>query len=197
MGVEKSPRIMAYVELTMERLTLNDLPPLISDPLCAIRDYQSGDEISWTQIQSVADQFNTITSTLFAHEFGDDLTEHSRRILFAANSRHELVGASAAWWGSSSTDAWGRVHWVAVLPGWQRQGIGRRLLVATCHRLRQLGHTKAFLTTSPQRVEALRLYLSLGFMPRIDSVKERDIWHEISFSVGDSKLSALLAAFRS
>ena len=185
---------MPHIELTMERLTLDNLPSPADEGALTIRSYRSGDEIAWASIQAAADRYNMITPSLFIREFGCNFSEHTKRILFAVSPRKELVGASAAWWGSSSADQWGRVHWVAVLPAWQRQGIGRKLLVATCRRLRQLGHEKAFLTTAPVRKEALRLYLALGFMPRICSSAEREIWQEIASSLQDATLGAWLLA---
>ena len=160
---------MKHSEVVMERLTLEDLPSQALNPWFTIRGYQAGDETAWSHIQTEADHYNTITPELFLHEFGTDPSEHKRRVLFAQAPNRELIGTSTAWWGSSPQDEWGRVHWVAVLPTWQRQGIGRALLVATCHRLRDLGHMKAFLTTSAVRVEALSLYRSLGFVPRSSS----------------------------
>lgn len=174
----------------MKRLTLDHLPPCSNDGPHTIRKYQLGEEVAWTRIQSAADRYNTITPALFIREFGDDSTEHTRRVLFAVSPAGELIGTAAAWWGSSSTDQWGRIHWVAVLTAWQRQGIGRRLLVAACHTLRQLGHQKAFLTTASVRLEALRLYSSLGFTPRIVGPEDREVWQEIARKLGDPALSA-------
>jgi GNAT superfamily N-acetyltransferase len=183
---------MQDVELVMERLTLDDLSPHGSGSAITIRGCQSGDEIAWRRIQTEADHYNTITTSLFAHQFGTNLSEHSSRILFAVSPNGEAVGTSAAWWRTSPSDIWGRVHWVAVLPEWERRGIGHRLLVATCHRLKELGHKKAFLTTSPVRLEALHLYLSLGFFPRVSGPSDREIWHEIASSLGDPALNSWL-----
>lgn len=158
---------MEHTELVMELTTLEDLPPRPSGTFFAIREYRLGDELAWTAIQTAADRYNTITPTLFFREFGKNPTEHARRVFFAAHNE-QLIGTSTAWWGASQNDEWGRVHWVAVLPEWQGKGVGRNLLIATCHRLRELGHTKAFLTTSAVRVEALRLYRSIGFVTQPD-----------------------------
>lgn len=178
----------------MERPTLDQLPWCANKPPCTLRAYQPGDDVSWTRIQADADRYNTITSALFYREFGSNSFEHARRILFAVSPNNEVVGTSAAWWGSSPTDDWGRVHWVAVQPSWQGQGIGRKLLVETCHRLRHLGHRKVFLTTSPVRLEALHLYRSLGFVPRLSSRDDRNIWHEIASMLGDAELKVWLEA---
>ena len=181
---------MHAIEVIMERPTLDQLPRCANEPSCTLRAYQPGDDALWARIQSEADRYNTITSSLFAHEFGSDASEHSRRILFAVSTNHEVVGTSTAWWGSSPADEWGRVHWVAVRPSWQRQGFGRKLLVETCHRLRHVGHRKAFLTTSPVRLEALRLYRSLALIPRLTSRGDRNLWHEIAVRLDDAELKA-------
>jgi len=178
----------------MERATLEDLPLSADAANCAIRGYQSGDEVAWTRIQKEADRHNTITAALFTREFGDSLSQLGARVLFAVVPASGLVGTAAAWWGASPTDRWGRVHWVAVQPAWQRRGIGRKLLVSVCHRLRDLGHESVFLTTSPFRLEALCLYLSLGFLPRVVEPSDWEIWHEVASKLGDTTLKAWLRA---
>jgi len=183
---------MLNIEVIMERATLDNLPSSTDTASCLIRGYQSGDEAAWTHIQAEADQHNTITSSLFAREFGDHLGQFANRILFAVIPATGPVGTAAAWCGASSKDNWGRVHWVAVLPAWQRRGIGRKLLVAVCHRLRHLGHESAYLTTSPVRLEALRLYLSLGFLPRIAVPLDLEVWREVASQLGNTALKTWL-----
>ena len=183
---------MPYTELIMERATLDDLPPNTDAANCAIRGYQPGDEVAWTRIQSEADRHNTITAELFTREFSNVVDQLAKRVLFAVVPTSGLVGTAAAWWGSSPTDRWGRVHWVAVQPAWQRRGIGRKLLVSVCYRLRNLGHKSVFLTTSPVRLEALRLYLSLGFLPRIVESSDRETWHQVASKLGETTLKAWL-----
>ena len=183
---------MSYTELIMERATLDDLPLSTDAANCAIRGYQSGDEVAWTHIQREADRHNTITAALFTREFGNVVDQLAERVLFAVVPASGLVGTAAAWWGTTPTDRWGRVHWVAVQPAWQRRGIGRKLLLSVCHRLRDLGHESVFLTTSPFRLEALCLYLSLGFLPRIIEPADWEIWQEVASKLGDTKLKAWL-----
>ncbi len=185
---------MPYTELIMERATLDKLPLNTDAANCSIRGYQSGDETAWTHIQRDADRYNTITSALFTKEFGSVVNQLAERVLFAAVPASGFVGTATAWWGDSPTDRWGRVHWLAVQPAWQRLGIGRKLLVSVCHRLRDLGHESVFLTTSPFRLEALGLYLSLGFLPRIVEPHELEIWQDVASKLGDTKLKTWLRA---
>lgn len=110
----------------MERPSLAGLPRVPSSVQYVVRNYMPGDEIAWTDIQTEADQYNVIRADLFDQQFGSDPAALAARILIAVSGTGELVGTGAAWWGSSPEDLWGRAHWLAVRPSWQRQGIGRR-----------------------------------------------------------------------
>ncbi len=54
------------------------------------------------------------------------------------------------------------MHWVAIAADHQGQGLSKPLLSAVLRRLVELGHTKAYLTTSTERPVALALYRLLG-----------------------------------
>ena len=57
------------------------------------------------------------------------------------------------------------VHWLAVLPGWRRRGVGRLLLEnLEAHCWRQ-GHREVFLETHAGWTAARRLYEELGYRP--------------------------------
>jgi GNAT superfamily N-acetyltransferase len=79
---------------------------------------------------------------------------------------------------------WGRVHWVAILPEHQGQGLGSPLMTAICHRLRDLGHTRAFLRTAANRAAAIKLYLRFGFEPHPRNAEEERLWPEILARLG-------------
>jgi ribosomal protein S18 acetylase RimI-like enzyme len=82
--------------------------------------------------------------------------------------------------GAEGTEeARGRVHWVAILPAFQGRGLAKPLLTAVCLRLRELGHTSAYLSTSAARIPALNLYRQFGFAPVIRDEMERAVWQEI------------------
>ncbi len=179
-------------EVIMERMALEDLPATPELPGWGIRGYQSGDDVHWTEIQREADQYNVITPILFDREFGHDERTLSQRVLFAWNDTDGAVGTAAAWWGTSAGDPWGRIHWVAVKPRFQGRSLGRALVIAACHRLLTLGHKHAYLTSATVRVQAIRLYLTLGFLPRLVDAKAREIWDDFADRTGDAVLGAFL-----
>lgn len=176
--------LMSFIEqnikVVMERASLEALPSYDLPQGFALRWYVAGDETAWRQIQAAADLHNDITADLFLKTFGNDPTAHRQRICFLMTATGEPIGTAAAWWGEEGTKGQrGRVHWVAILPAFQGRGLAKPLLTAVCQRLRELGHSSAYLTTSAARLPAINLYRQFGFVPVIRDELERSVWQEI------------------
>jgi ribosomal protein S18 acetylase RimI-like enzyme len=64
---------------------------------------------------------------------------------------------------------------MAVSEGWQRAGIGRKLLAQVIRAAREMGAARLFLETNHVMTPAIRLYESLGFqhMPHVPSAYAR------------------------
>jgi len=175
---------MSFIErntkVVMERSALADIPEYDLPQGFALRWYETGAEAAWLQIQSAADQYNNITADLFFKTFGNEQTAHEQRICFLTTTSGEPIGTAAAWWGAEGAEGrQGRIHWVAIIPAFQGRGLAKPLLTAVCLRLRELGHTSAYLTTSAARIPALNLYHQFGFAPVIRDEMERAVWQEI------------------
>lgn len=168
------------VPLVMTRATLENLPDAPLPPGFALRWYAPGDEAHWLRIHLGADQLNVITPELFHEQFGNDPALLAQRQCYALSPAGQVVGTASAWFSNAFEGGrWGRVHWLAVLPEFQGRGLGRALLGAVCRRLRELGHDRAYLTTSAARLPAIALYLKFGFEPRIRDATEAGVWREI------------------
>lgn len=85
--------------------------------------------------------------------------EHASFILRAPHS-HELVGAVLT---SAVAPGVGHTTQVCVMPGYQRQGLGRRLIGATIESLRAHHFSALSLTVTAANQRAVGLYQSLGF----------------------------------
>jgi GNAT superfamily N-acetyltransferase len=95
--------------------------------------------------------------------------------LSPSEGEREEAGSTMAFLAARS----GRVHWMAILPEFQGRGLGKALLSTICHRLRELGHERAYLHTSAARIPAIKLYLKFGFEPMIRNAEERAVWKEV------------------
>lgn len=150
--------------LLMERDSLDDVPCFPVPTGYAILPYRPGDEKHWLDIHLDADRLSPITPALFEEQFGSDVEELGARQFYLHHGA-EVVGTCSAWYDRTYKDGtWGRVHWLAIKTSYQGKGLSRPLLSGVLIALRQLGHTRAYLTTLRQRPRAIRLYESFGFL---------------------------------
>jgi len=147
---------------------------------CSIRWFAPGDEAVWGRIQAAADHFNAITPDLFTRQFGSDRNALGQRQCFLVDEGGAPIGTGTAWYNEDfQGKRYGRVHWIALLPEFQGQGLAKPLMSVVCRRLQELGHERAYLTTSTARVPALKLYRQFGFVPFIRSAYEAALWREL------------------
>lgn len=85
--------------------------------------------------------------------------ERASFVLRAPHS-HELVGTVLT---SAVAPGVGHTTQLCVMPGYQRQGLGRRLILATIQSLRALRFHALSLTVTAANQRAVGLYTSLGF----------------------------------
>lgn len=167
------PPNLARQRLRLVRPHLHAVPAPVFPPGFGLRPFAPGNEALWWELVRAADPLLDAEAVTFDRTFAGDPGERPRRLVFLSAPGGETVGTVAAWYGEAD---WGRVHWLMVRPGWQGRGLGRALLYQALHRLRELGHARAFLITEAARVPALRLYLSAGFVPDPHSAAERAAW---------------------
>jgi len=184
----------------MTRANLDHLPEFALPAGFLLRWYQAGDEAHWLRIHLAADHFNEITPDLFQRQFAvhpargrqpassnearnglkSAPRELRERQAYLLASSGEVIGTGTAWFNDHFEGArWGRVHWMAILPELQGRGLGKSLLSAICRRLRELGHERAYLTTSTARVPAIKLYLQFGFEPLIRQAEDERVWRKL------------------
>jgi GNAT superfamily N-acetyltransferase len=176
MFMASNSEIQSNISISMIRETMEDIPqfPL---PLGFLASwYQSGNEKSWVEIQRASDNYNKITLELFYKEFGYNQKSLRRRQLYLFYQK-QAIGTATAWFDKNYRQRpYGRLHWVAVIPSKQGLGLSNSLLAIVCERIKQLGHKRTYLTTSPARIPAINLYLKFGFKPEIVCKKDLDVW---------------------
>jgi ribosomal protein S18 acetylase RimI-like enzyme len=148
----------------MIRENLEGLPHFAPPVGFSLRWYRQGDEAVWVALQAPFYDPGAVHPALFRAQYGTDEAELARRMLFAVAADGQPVGTVTAWsYDGYRGPEWGRIHWLAVAEQRQGQGLGKALISAACVRLAELGHTKAYLTTSRERPNAVALYRAFGF----------------------------------
>jgi N-acetylglutamate synthase-like GNAT family acetyltransferase len=171
--------IREYIDVKMIRESLDDIPEYPLPNGYSIRWFQPGYEEHWQTIQSLADNYTRVTSGLFEEQFGNDTELLSERQCFLCIGEENIIGTAAAWLDNSDESSPGRIHWLAIIPRQQGKGLAKPLLTIICNRLKELGHSKTYLTTQSVRIPAINLYAKFGFTPVIDSDVDREIWHKL------------------
>lgn len=168
-----------YTDIKMTRENLDGVPDCALPAGYSIRWFRPGDKDVWLKIQSLADEYNKVTPGLFDEEFGSDVRVLSERQCFLCDGDGNAVGTASAWFGEHDGQSLGRIHWVAIIPEHQGDGLAKPLIVSVCERLKRLGHSRTYLTTQTCRVPAINLYAKFGFVPMIESERDREIWTEL------------------
>ena len=105
------------IGLKMVRWDLEDLPVVPLPAGFQLRGYQEGDQEIWRQIHLAADRFNEIPPSLFAQQFGSDVTMLNQRQLYLLEESGQVIGTGTAWFNDNfQGQRFGRIHWVALLP---------------------------------------------------------------------------------
>ena len=169
-----------YISVTMTRDHLEDIPQFHLPPDFAIRWYQDGDEELWLEIERASEDHIEITHELFMEWHGDHLSMLKDRMFFLLDPEMKAIGTATAWFlDEYNGKPYGRVGWVAIIPDMQGKGLSRPMMTVLCNRLKDLGHERAYLTTSTTRFPAIRLYWRFGFRPEYDRVNDRVVWQEL------------------
>lgn len=153
-----------------------------------IRNFENGDEERWSELISKSHQKN-IDKKLYYDYFRSQMIEHpafNRSSIFFVVEKDNLTNAVAtasAWYDTRIDDPKsGYLHMVAVLPQFQGLGLGRLVALSALECMKTRGDTCARLHTDPWRIAAVRMYLTLGFIPEItgkNTLEEQISWSNI------------------
>ncbi len=150
--------------VTMIHQDLTAVPEYGIPPNYHIRWYQPGDQAIWTALQLASDLHNTIDKTLFSKQFPKTIADLADRQCYLCDQSQKEIGTVTAWEKTRGPfSGYGQIHWMAVLPEFQNQGLGTMLMSTACQQLRLLGYKRGYLETSTLRLNAIALYTKFGF----------------------------------
>lgn len=94
--------------------------------------------------------------------------------IFLACMDEQPVGIATCFLGFSTFNARPllNIHDFAVLPGYRKRGIGRRLLAAVAEKAGELGCCKLTLEVLDNNLRAKKIYEAAGFMPAVGGVEK-------------------------
>ncbi|WP_246131985.1 GNAT family N-acetyltransferase [Paenibacillus hemerocallicola] len=181
------PATIPYIELTMLRPNLLDIPEAPLPEGYSLRTFRSGDEEHWARIEHAVDEFKSTEAAMrrFREEFAPHLAEMEKRCLFVIDEHGSPIGTTTAWHGMLDGSAIGRIHWVAVVPEQQGKKLSKPLLSAALRTLAQF-HDKAYLTTQTTSYKAVGMYLNYGFEPVMQTPECTEGWKLIGQLLGKS-----------
>ena len=172
--------------ITMIRSDLSGIPEYEFPKPYSVKWYRPGDEKRWFEISKAADEYNNIVPETFREEFGADERTISKRQFFLLDAGKNYVGTCTSWFDDNfSGEKFGRIHWLAIVPGKQGKGLSKPMLSLALKRLAELGHKNACLITSSARIPAISLYLEFGFIPLALSESDSSIWKNIFLKIAE------------
>lgn len=164
----------------MIRENMENIPEYPVPDGFAIRNYRRNEGHIWTRIQQVAEPYINIDAGLFDREFKRDLSAMEDRSFFLTTDTGEAIGTITAWWQPNlNGKVWGQIHWVAIHPDYQGQGLSKPMMSVAMSRLK-LSNTRCFLDTSTGRLPALKVYLDFGFTPDLSGSESRQAWAAVA-----------------
>ncbi len=177
----------------MLRPHLRDIPDYAFPAGFALRPMQVAEEGIWTEIHREAERYVPVTDdALFRAQFGADLDAVPERCFFMVNAAGFAVGTISAWYDRDFRgQEYGRIHWVAIRPSHQGQGLAKPALSAALYILARR-HDRCYLSTSSARIPALNLYLNFGFLPDLTLPDAPEIWRQVQAVLPHPALTSAL-----
>lgn len=174
---------MGRPQLEMRIGSLEGLPEVTSPAGYALRTYREGDAPAWCRLvgEAIGGEYRP---EAFLEQVSDTDGFDPENLFFAVDGGDQPVGTACAIHRPPYAPAVGYVHMVAVDQAHRGRGLGRLLMVAVLHRMREKGDRAAVLTTDDFRLPAISLYLSLGFRPSLTHESHPERWQEIHRRLG-------------
>ena len=162
------------IRWNLENVPLHSLPEGY-----AFRWYEPGYEEHWLDIHLLADDYSGITPDTFSQQFNSHASLLPQRQCYLLDPSQRFIGTATAWFKDDPRTDLGRLHWVAIIPEFQGQGLATPFLTTVLTRMRELGHARAYLTTQTISIRAVNLYAAFGFVPLIRTPEDRCIWADL------------------
>lgn len=153
-------RSIPYYNIIMRCDCFKPLPETARE--ITVRNYRLGDEKHWAEIEYSIGDFSSVDEAkrYFQTHYTDEIFN---RCFFAEDRNKNVIGTCIAWYDLKDDQSVSSLHWLAVSPKYQNNGVGKALLNAVMNYYCQNRLMPVYLHTQPWSYKAIRLYLSAGF----------------------------------
>lgn len=168
-------------KLCMRKTDLDKLPPFMLPAGYGLHTHIEGNERAWEKLIEKA--FNipyTFEEAMIG--VGDYSPEH---ILYISKDGKDIATATAIEFHLFPGE--GLFHMIATDPEARGLGAGRLACEAALHQIAARGFKTAVLRTDDERLPAIKLYLSLGFVPFFVDDTQEERWNKIYEKLGVKK----------
>lgn len=151
-----------------------------------LRRAAPGDEAALAALLAAAFEDDTWTPQTVRERL---TVEASVRAVYVAARGNQIGATASARYLPDRYPGMGYLHWVAAHPQYQGRGLGRMVTLAALGHFRRSGCAGAVLETDDHRLPAIRLYLSLGFVPQMTAPDHPRRWEAVMRALGMGGLS--------
>ncbi len=145
----------------MERHSLTDLPEIGLPAKYEVRAADTADEEGIARVLRLAFDVEWDADRVRRNLTGAPDVDS----VYVVTAAGQVAATASARLAPGSFPGRGYLHWVGVAPEWRGRGLGAAVCVRVLHRFAELGLNGAVLETDDHRLDAVRLYLRLGFEP--------------------------------
>jgi GNAT superfamily N-acetyltransferase len=130
-----------------------------------LKQFENGDEQQWAEIETSVGEFTSTSEALeyFRKHYMSELSVLRSRCYFALDLFGRHAGTCTAWYDRRGEETVGSLHWLAVKPEFQGQGIAKALLSRTMCLFKTFDSYPVYLHTQTWSYKAIMLYHSFGF----------------------------------
>ncbi len=123
----------------MIRHDLENVPDYALPEGYSFKWYAPGCEKHWLDIHLLADTHSDLPADVFLRQFSLDECLLRRRQAYLLDSDGRFIGTATAWLDDDLMGLpFGRLHWVAIIPEFQGQGLAKPMLSKVLGRMRDL-----------------------------------------------------------
>jgi len=175
---------MREVPVRMRIDDMQNLPPLVLPEGYECRPMLADQVWAYLEVMNQSNYHGEADEAWFENQFARD-PEYDPANLLLIWKGDRPVAATAAWQGTIDGERWGVIHWVGAVDSERGKGLGKAIVLAAMHRLRERGFQKAYLGTQDWRMPAINTYWSLGFRPWYAERGTREVWDRILSDLED------------